>query len=178
MKAENSSINLRLFKKDDIDLKVKWINDEEINEFLHYDLPLCPDRTLNWFNKIMSNNSREDYIYEFITENGPVPIGLIGLLGIDNKNRKAEFYIVNGEKKYQGRGLAKVATKEFLKHTFLKHNLNKIYLYTEVDNLPAQKLFEKIGFQQEGLLKEDLIYMGRKVDRYYYAIYREDFFNG
>jgi len=178
VKKENSSINLRLFRKSDVDLKVKWINDEEINTFLHYDLPLCPDRTLNWFNKIMSNNSREDYIYEINTDNGPVPIGLIGLLGIDNKNRKAEFYIVNGEKKYQGRGLAAEATKAFLNHAFLKHNLNKIYLYTEVDNKPAQKLFKKIGFQQEGLLKEDLIFMGRKVDRYSYAIYREVFLNG
>lgn len=177
MKNEENSINLRLFNKTDVGLKVKWINDREINTFLHYDLPLCPDRTLNWFNKIMSNSSREDYVYEINTMTGSVPIGLIGLLGIDNQNRKAEFYIVNGEKEYWGRGLASRATELFLKHAFLKHNLNKIYLYTEVDNVPAQNLFEKIGFQNEGLLKEDLIYMGRKIDRYYYAIHRGAFFN-
>lgn len=177
MKAGNSPINLRLFNKSDIDLKVKWINNENINTYLHYDLPLCPDRTLNWLNKIMFNDTREDYVYEVSTVEGYVPIGLIGLLGIDSKNRKAEFYIVNGEKDYWGKGLAKQATKDFLKHAFLKHNLNKIYLYTETRNKSAQKLFEKVGFQQEGLLREDLIYMGRKVDRYYYAIFREDFFN-
>lgn len=177
MKSEKGFINLRLFKKSDVDLKVKWINDEEINKFLHYDLPLCPDRTLNWFNKIMSDSAREDYVYEAKTDKGNIPIGLIGLLGIDNKNRKAEFYIVNGEKKYWGKGLASQATQLFLEKVFLKYNLNKVYLYTEVDNVPAQKLFEKVGFQKEGLLKEDLIYMGQKIDRYYYAIYREDFFN-
>jgi len=177
VKVDDNTISLRLFNKSDVDLKVKWINDKDINTFLHYDLPLCPDRTLNWFNKIMSNSSREDYIYELITDRGHVPIGLIGLLGIDNKNRKAEFYIVNGEKEYWGKGLATKATRKFLNHAFLKHDLNKIYLYTEVDNELAQRLFEKIGFQKEGLLKEDLIYMGRKIDRYYYAIYRENFFN-
>lgn len=177
MRVGSNLINLRLFNKSDVELKVKWLNDEKINTFLHYDLPLCPDRTLNWFNKIMSDSSRDDYVYEIITAKGNVPIGLIGLLGIDNKNRKAEFYIVNGEKEYQGRGLASQATELFLRYTFLKYNLNKIYLYTEVENTLAQKLFEKVGFHKEGLLREDLIYMGRKVDRYYYAIYREDFIN-
>ncbi|WP_181346901.1 GNAT family N-acetyltransferase [Thalassobacillus sp. CUG 92003] len=177
MKAGSNSINLRLFNKSDIDLKVKWINDEEVNTYLHYDLPLCPDRTLNWFNKIMSNDSREDYVYEVSTETGYYPVGLIGLLNIDRKNKKAEFYIVNGEKEFWGKGLAFEATELFLKHSFLKYNLNKIYLYTEVDNLPAQKLFEKVGFTQEGLMYEDLIYMGRKVNRYYYGIYRKDFLN-
>lgn len=172
---QNKTINLRLFKKSDIDLKVKWINDTEVNKYLHYDFPLCPDRTLSWFNSIIGNNTREDFVYEVVERGNSIPIGLIGLLGIDNKNRKAEFYIVNGEKKYWGQGLATVATKEFLTHAFLKHNLNKIYLYTEVDNTPAQKLFEKIGFQREGLLKDDLIHMGRKIDRYYYGIYRKDY---
>lgn len=178
MKSESNTINLRLFNKSDVALKVKWINDKDINTFLHYDLPLCPDRTLNWFNKIMSDSSREDYVYEITTDTGRVPIGLIGLLGIDNRSRKAEFYIVNGEKEYWGKGLASQSTELFLKHVFLKHNLNKVYLYTEVDNVPAQNLFEKIGFQEEGLMKEDLIYMGKKIDRYYYAIYREDFLDG
>ena len=175
MKKEKNKVHLRLFKKSDIDLKVKWINDPDINKYLHYDLPLCPDRTLNWYQSIMNNSSREDYIYEVIENDITIPLGLIGLIGIDRKNKKAEFYIINGEKKYWGRGLASEATKEFLQHVFLKHNLNKVYLYTEADNVSAQKLFEKIGFEKEGLLKEDLIHMSKKVDRYYYGIYRKDF---
>lgn len=170
-----NNIHLRLFKKSDVDLKVDWVNDPAINKFLHYDLPLCPDRTLNWFQGILTNSSREDYVYEIIDNDNIIPLGLIGLIGIDKKNKKAEFYIINGEKKYWGQGLATQATITFLKHVFLKHDLNKIYLYTEVDNLSAQKLFEKIGFKKSALLKEDLIHMGEKIDRYYYEIYRKGF---
>ncbi|RPF54213.1 GNAT family N-acetyltransferase [Aquisalibacillus elongatus] len=171
-------IKLRYFNKSDIDLKVKWINDPEINEYLHYDIPLCKDRTLNWYNKIIGNQTREDFVYEVADETVNKTIGLIGLLNIDNKNAKAEFYIVNGEKEYWGKGLAQKASKEFLTKMFLKHRLNKIYLYTEVNNKGAQKLFEKIGFVKEGLLKEDLIFMGEKVDRYTYSIFRKDFLDG
>lgn len=175
MNEPYNDVGLRLFQKSDIDLKVKWINDPDINKYLHYDLPLCPDRTLNWFQSMINNSSREDYIYEIVENGVKVPLGLIGLIGIDKGNKKAEFYIVNGEKNYWGKGLASKATKAFLQHVFLKHDLNKVYLYTEVDNNSAQKLFEKIGFEKEGLLKEDLIHMGNKLDRFYYGIYREDF---
>lgn len=178
MMVNSKKIHLRLFKKSDIVFKVKWINDPEINEYLHYDLPLCPDRTANWFQSIMGNSSREDYVYELFDNNTAIPLGLIGLIGIDKKNKKAEFYIINGEKDFWGKGLASEATNVFLNHVFLKHDLNKVYLYTEVNNIGAQKLFEKIGFKKEGLLKEDLIHMGNKLDRYYYGIYREGFFNG
>ena len=172
----SNEVSFRLFKKSDIEYKVKWINDPSINKYLHYDLPLCPDRTLNWFNKIMSNSSREDYIYEVNVSGKMKPIGLIGLLDIDQKNNKAEFYIVNGEKEYWGKGISTKVMQLFLKEMFLKRQLNKIYLYTEVDNKGAQKVFEKLGFKQEGLLKEDLIYRSRKIDRLLYAIHRKDFF--
>lgn len=167
-------INLRYFKKSDIDLKVEWINDADVNKFLHYDLPLCPDRTLNWFHSIIANSSREDYVYEIHENGSTIPLGLIGLIGIDRRHKKAEFYIINGEKDYRGKGLAFEATKDYLHQAFLKHDLNKVYLYTEVDNVSAQRLFEKVGFLKEGLLKRDLMHMGEIIDRYCYGILRED----
>lgn len=172
---ELRKIQLRYFKKDDIKLKVKWINDQNINKYLHYDLPLCEERTLNWYQSIMSNSTREDFVYELEDCDKNIPLGLIGLINIDFKNKKAEFYIINGEKKYWGKGFASKASIQFLKLMFLKHGLNKIYLYTEAENNPAQRLFESIGFQKEGLLKEDLFYMGQYVDRYIYGINRKDF---
>lgn len=177
MKDNSNKIHLRYFKKTDIELKVQWINDSDINKYLHYDLPLCPDRTLNWYQSILNNSSREDYIYELEENSIITPLGLIGLIDIDRKNKKAEFYIINGEKKYWGKGFATKATRKFLQHVFLKYDLNKVYLYTEVDNVSAQNLFKKIGFEREGLLKKDLIHMGNKIDRYYYGIYREVFFS-
>lgn len=171
----SSTIKLRYFKNQDIGLKVAWINDKQINKYLHYDLPLCEDRTLNWYQSILNNGSREDFVYELCLADRNIPLGLIGLINIDNINKKAEFYIVNGEKKYWGKGYATIATNSFLTDMFLKHNLNKIYLYTEIENKSAQKLFEKIGFKQEGLLKNDLIFNSRNIDRYIYGLYREEF---
>nr|WP_306810403.1 GNAT family protein [Paeniclostridium sordellii] len=159
----------------DIKLKVKWINDENINKYLHYTLPLNEDKTFEWYEKNKENKNRIDQVIEVFDNNKYYPVGLIGLLNIDTINKKAEFYICLGEKSAHGKGIATKASCEFIKKYLDKIDLNKIYLYTEKDNILAQKLFENIGFKKEGLLLEDLIYSGRKVDRYVYGLLREDF---
>lgn len=164
-------IKIREFQKDDIPYKVKWINDTENNQFLHYDLPLREDKTLLWFNSIKDRTDRADFT---ITYNGE-PAGLIGLINIDNKNRKAEYYIALGGTAVKGKGIATTASELLIEESYRKYNLNKIYLFTEVDNRSAQKLFERIGFVKEGLLNGDLIQEGRKVDRFVYGLLVEEY---
>jgi len=160
------NVYIRKFEERDIGYKVRWINDERNNKYLHYDLPLTEEKTLNWFRNVKNRTDRVDYTV--ICDNEPA--GLIGLLNIDNKNKKAEYYICIGEEKYKGKGVAYAATKLLLEIAYKQFGLQKIYLYTEVGNIRAQRLFEKIGFEKEGLLKNDLIYNGKKVDRYIYGL--------
>lgn len=164
-------IKIRKFQQDDIPYKVKWINDNENNQFLHYDLPLREDKTLLWLNSIKDRTDRADFT---ITYNGE-PAGLIGLLNIDNKNRKAEYYITLGGSEFKGKGIATIASELLIEESYHNYKLNKIYLYTEVENKSAQRLFERIGFIKEGLLKEDLIQEGRKIDRFIYGLFVEEY---
>lgn len=159
-------IKIRKFIEEDIPYKVKWINDDENNKYLHYDLPLREDKTLLWFNSIKDRKDRADYTITYNEE----PVGLIGLINIDNRNRKGEYYITLGGKRYRGQGIAMVASHLLIKEGFYAYNLNKIYLYTEVENTSAQRLFERVGFIKEGLLREDLILDGRIVDRFIYGL--------
>ncbi len=170
LQLQFDKVVVREFTEDDIPNKIKWINDPENNTYLHYDLPLEYDKTLLWFERIRENETRLDAVIEY----KGIPVGLIGLLCIDKKNLKAEFYICMGESAYKGKGIAKSASNLLINYTFDVLKLNKIYLYTEQENIPAQKLFEKLGFKKEGLLEQDLIYNGRKVNRYTYGILKED----
>ena len=164
-------ISIRRFEERDIEKKVAWINDPRNNTYLHYDLPLEVEKTRLWFQK---NRDRLDR-FDAVIEADGVPVGLIGLLGIDDRNRKAEYYVALGETEMKGKGVAKEATRLLLTLAFTEMGLNKIVLYTEVENLGAQHLFEKVGFEREGLLREDLIYNERKVDRYVYGLTKEAF---
>lgn len=165
------NVAIRKFEERDIVNKIKWINDERNNRYLHYNLLLEYENTCLWFNKIQKSEDR----YDAVIEVDDVAVGLTGLLSIDRKNSKAEYYIMIGCHEYKGRGIASKATELILKYGFYKLGLNKIYLYTEIGNIAAQKLFEKIGFKKEGLLKNDLICNGRKIDRFVYALLAEEY---
>lgn len=172
---ECENISLHKFGLQDIEKKVEWINNPHNNKYLHYDLPLRVDRTAQWFEKVKDVKSRIDAVITYDN----IPVGLIGLLNIDDTNKKAEFYICIGEESAKGCGIAKKASMLLLDYAFNELYLNKVYLYTEQENVPAQKLFEKLGFKKEGLFEHDLIYNGRFVNRYAYSLlqeaYRNDF---
>ena len=160
----------------DIPDKVKWYNDSEIAHFLHYEDRFTIKKSLDWIKKIDKDITRYENVLKIKEGSQLTNIGIIGLFNIDIKNKKAGFYITIGNKEYQRKGLAKKATIKFLRHCFLKYNLEKIYLYTDSDNVVAQKLYEKVGFTKEGLLRRELFFKNRFIDRYYYGFLKDDFF--
>ena len=168
MFLEQENIILREFSETDIANKVRWINDSENNEYLHYDIPLEYDKTLSWY-KNKNNERRLDLVVEY----EGTPVGLIGLLEIDRISKKAEYYICLGEKQYKGKGIATIATKLLLEFGFGKLDLRKIYLNVDADNVIACHLYEKCGFVCEGYFKKDMFHRGRFIDRKRYSIFSE-----
>ncbi len=165
------NISIRKFEKRDIPNKVRWVNDPQNHTFLHYDLPLEVEKTDAWFENIKDRSDR----YDAVIEADGVPVGLIGLLSIDSKHKKAEYYVMLGERAFLGKGIAGKATALLLEYAFKERMLNRVYLFTEVENVSAVKLFERIGFKREGVLRDDLYSKGRYVDRYIYGMNMKDF---
>lgn len=165
------NISIRKFRFEDIPNKIEWINDSRNNRYLHYDLPLEYEKTCVWFEK---NKDRQDR-YDAVIEADGVPVGLIGLLSIDKSERKAEYYISMGCQACKGRGVAFAASELLLDHAFRELKLESLYLYTETGNLPAQKLFSRLGFIREGMEDTPLFYKGRSVDRYFYTMKKSSF---
>ena len=167
---EEMAVSIRKFGYEDIPTKIRWINDSENNRYLHYDLPLEVEKTQLWFEE---HNMKTDR-YDAIIEVDGLAVGLIGLLSIDNKNKKAEYYITIGESQYKGRGIAKKASELLIDYAFDALGLCRIYLYTEADNVAAQSSFERIGFRQEGLIRHDLYSHEAFVDRFIYGLTKDE----
>lgn len=163
-------VTIRRFEKKDIPKKVEWINNPANNRYLHYDIPISVSGTEKWFDSHVGDESR----YDAVIEADGVPVGTIGLLSIDRKNCKAEYYIAMGETDYKGKGVAKEASRLILEYGFERLGLNRIYLFTEVENESAQKLFEKVGFIKEGIIRRDIFSHGKFVDRIAYGVLKEE----
>ena len=55
---------------------------------------------------------------------------------------------------YQGKGYAYEAARAFFAYLFREKGARRIYAYTEDDNLPSQRLCERLGMRREGLFLE------------------------
>lgn len=168
MNDYKKNVTIRKFEETDIPNKVKWINDSNNNEYLHYDLPLTIEKTTKWYNKIKELPSRYDAIIEYQN----VPVGVIGLINIDKC--KGEYYITLGENDYKRKGISYIASKKLINYGFLELGLNKIWLCVDFDNIVARKLYEKLGFKLEGILRKDIYFKGKMVDRCIYGIIKEE----
>lgn len=169
MRLVEGAVVIRNFEIDDIQRKIRWINDSRNNEYLHYEIPLTLEKTKNWF--LNKDNSKR---YDCVIEYAGIPVGLIGLLALDKVNNKAEFYISMGEQEYKKKGIATTATKLLLKFAFDQLKLHKVYLNVDEANMAACRLYEKAGFNCEGIFVDDLVKKSNYINRKRYAVINPD----
>ena len=88
------------------------------------------------------------------------PIGIIAYLDFNCYQRKAELRKMIGDVVYRGKGLAREATQMWIDYGFKTLKLHKIYVNTLHHNLRNIKLNEDLGFQVEGILRNEVYFDG------------------
>ncbi len=168
-----SRVKLRPITTNDTAKMVIWRNNPLILKTVFNSRPINQTEHLAWFNSLINNPKRLEFIIE-IVESGEA-IGRIGFDNIDHFNQKAEYSISIGETTAWGKGYGSEASHLILEYGFNQLNLNKIYLKVFADNQPAVKLYEKMGFIVEGVLKKDVFKDGEFRDVLFMSIFREDY---
>ena len=113
-------VTIRKFEQIDVPNKVKWINDNRNNQFLHYDIPLDLEKTYWWYLKNQTLMNRYDAVIEY----EGIPVGVIGLVNI--QEGRAEYYVTIGEPEYKGRGVARKASDILLRYAFYELKLDEV----------------------------------------------------
>ncbi len=102
---------------------------------------------------------------------------LIGVCGIDDiklRNKKGELgYCLN--KEYWGKGYATEAAEALLNFGFEDLDMHRIHAKCDVENEQSKKILEKIGMEQEGILREHKIIDGRWRSSYIYSILESEY---
>ena len=68
---------------------------------------------------------------------------------INKVDKNAEYAIVTRADAH-GKGYARTASEEILKIAFEVLGLERVYLYVSVENIAANKFYQKFGFKSEG----------------------------
>lgn len=163
-----SKVTLRPFEEKDVENKVKWINNPENNIYLHYNIPLNYEDTLSWYRNHKNDANRHDMIMEY----DGIPVGVIGIINIDKK--KGEYYITLGDNNFRRKGISYEATNQIITKAFNEFGVEKIWLCVDAENVPARRLYEKVGFKLEGMLRKDIFFKGKMIDRCIYGIIKEE----
>lgn len=77
----------------------------------------------------------------------------------------------------QGKGIGTAALKLFVDKIFSSTPLRRLMAYVAVDNIASRRILEKVGFKQEGLLREHYLINGIPTDEVVYGLLRSDFLN-
>jgi len=86
-----------------------------------------------------------------------IPVGVVSLGRIDRVNNSARVgFVLIGEKTFRGKGLAGLAVAEVLRIGFAEEHLHKITLGVFDYNIPAVRCYAGLGFQREGLLRDQV----------------------
>ena len=105
-------------------------------------------------------------------------VGMCGLSKIVSVVRKAEIEYWIAEE-YEGKGIVTQACRGLLEHAFGTMNLNRIalkfkHVSAEWENGRSRRVAERLGFTQEGILRQDGMTKGKMMDMVMYSLLAEE----
>ncbi|MBT8082730.1 MAG: GNAT family N-acetyltransferase [Gammaproteobacteria bacterium] len=109
-------------------------------------------------------SSGDDIHLGMITTLEGKPIGALAYLDYDADQKRAELRKLIGDPASRGMGLAEEATQLWIAYGINALHLEKIYVSTLQTHINNIKLNEKIGFQVEGLLRDEVLIDGTRHD--------------
>lgn len=168
-------VRLRAFREDDLKNVLAWLNNPAVTRYLSSMRPWSVVEERGWLDRAMRNDDPTAVTYVIESADGEYA-GSIGLMHIDGRNRRAEVGVVISRPEDWGRGMGTEAMLLMLRHAFEEMNLHRVTLRVYTFNERAQRSYAKIGFVEEGRLREDTYRHGAWHDTVLMGILADEFF--
>lgn len=162
------AIELKTLTEKDTEIVQRLLNDPQIRQPTDRYAPAYESRVHQW----ISSRGEDDEINLLIFSDDE-PVGLINLFSINDVFGLAEvgFGIIPEQ---WGNGYASDALRTMCSYAFEERGLHKVYGNAFATNAGSQRVMEKVGFQEEGILREEVIKDGRRVDMHRYGLLAEE----
>jgi RimJ/RimL family protein N-acetyltransferase len=173
---EGRQVSLRLMESQDVWLLYRWFNDQRVLEDLgsgHGYFCVSMEEEKSAVERMLQDRQAAHFI--IVKREGGQPIGLIGLVGIDDRNASAELRIIVGEVGEWDNGLGEDAIDVLLSHAFNAKNLHRIWLRVAEYNGRAIACYRKCGFKEEGRSRHDHYHLGAWRDALLMSILDQEF---
>ena len=157
---QGSLVRLRAREPSDASQLTPMFDDPDVLAGLQLAMPESLAGFREWAAATRGRENQEVFAIETLAERKAV--GICGLESIDARTRAAEFGIWIG-KPFWGKGYGTDATRTACRFGFRYMNLQRIRLHVYASNEKAQRVYERVGFQREGVERRGTFLGGRHV---------------
>lgn len=172
---ETKNLIIRETEFNDCEYFTKWETDPDVIQYLSYD----EDRTYEdvveeW---ILDRQDPTKLQYTIVKKDIAEPIGRIYITRLNHDADSLDItklYI--GEEQQRKAGLGEEVLIELLKHCFIFLHMERVTLDYYTGNNAAAHLYDKVGFQREGVARNGTKKNGKYYDLHLMSMLRSEFF--
>lgn len=166
-------VSLRVLEPADAPLIVSWLQDAEVTQTLGaFFAPADVETEADGIERLY--RAGHDLLLGIVLKTDERLIGAIELAELDLDNHHCSLGLFIGDRREWGNGYGAEAVELMLSHAFLTLRMNRVWLHVDEHNARALRSYEKLGFQREGLLRQDRYSDGRYVNTVAMALLREE----
>lgn len=158
-------IRLRAVEREDLPRFVEWFHDPEVRAEISLFMPMSLAEEEHWYEGMLKQDPIEHSLSIDVHQGEAwTHVGGCGLFDFEPQSRRMELGIIIGEKSAWDQGFGTDVARTLLRHAFDTLNLNRVVLRVFETNLRAMQVYKKIGFVEEGRLRQDHYIEGQYVD--------------
>ena len=157
-----------------VPLVCKWQNDPKVRRYARNTWPITIEEVKKWFEPSPDRHMKEFVVFTIYHKRDKRPIGSVGFGRINWVSKNANIFATIGEPEYWGKGIAIEANKLLIKYGFAELNFHKIYAGVFTPNKRSLRAAEKLGFEKEAILKEEMYVDGVYHDVHKFALFKRD----
>ncbi len=124
--------------------------------------------TVGFIERTREQVANNDGFQTTIVDDGKI-IGVVGFVGVSWQHRSTTIGYWLAESA-QGRGVMTHAVQALTNHAFATWQLNRVEVRAGVENARSRAIPERLGFSQEGVLREAELVGDRRIDQAVYAM--------
>ncbi|MCA8967592.1 MAG: GNAT family N-acetyltransferase [Kofleriaceae bacterium] len=153
-------VRLRPIEEADVDDILGWVNDPEIigNIAAFSGHAFTREQELTWVRSVRV--SRTEVVFSILAAAGGHYLGQCGIHQIHDRSKVGRLACIIANRAEMGRGYGSAAIRALLDHAFGPLGLHKVWLMVFAHNTRGRGIYGRIGFREEGVLREEYFHEG------------------
>ena len=164
-------VTLRPLTAEDAPRMCRWVLDPAVANDMGLQAAPSLERTRSWIEQATSD---ETFLARAILLGGR-HVGNVVLDRIDRRLACARLSIYVGESDQQSGGVGQTAIFQVLIEAFDRLQLNKVFVTVHCRNVASLKMCSKAGFVVEGILRDEFVLNGERLDLFYMGLLAPEF---